>query len=280
VRDLPKHGKRVGIYIDTRRFQCRACNKTFYELLPDTDEKRMMTSRLVKWIGKQSVKRPFAHIAEEIGIDEKTVKNIFRDYVNEFEKIVRFETPNWMGIDEIHLIRPRCVISNIQNNTLIEILHNRDKRTLITYLNKLEGKDSVRYVSMDMWNPCKDAVRIVLHNSTIVIDTFHIVRMANADLESARESLREGLTDKQRGGLTHDRFVLLKRHRDLKPQEQLLVDVWRKKYPVLGEAYRLKEDFYSIYEASSVSDAKVRYQAWEASIPYEIHEYFQPIIRA
>ena len=31
VRDLPTHGKRVGLYIDTRRFQCRACAKTFYE---------------------------------------------------------------------------------------------------------------------------------------------------------------------------------------------------------------------------------------------------------
>ena len=44
VRDLPTHGKRVGLYIDTRRFQCRACAKTFYEELPKIDEKRAMTA--------------------------------------------------------------------------------------------------------------------------------------------------------------------------------------------------------------------------------------------
>mgnify|MGYP005821176147 CR=1 FL=1 len=75
IRDLPIHGKRVGIYVDTRRYHCRSCNKTFYERLSAVDGKRMMTSRLVEWMGEQSVKRPFAHIAEEIGVNEMMVKN-------------------------------------------------------------------------------------------------------------------------------------------------------------------------------------------------------------
>ena len=33
VKDLPMHGKRVGIYIDTRRYRCKSCLKTFYERL-------------------------------------------------------------------------------------------------------------------------------------------------------------------------------------------------------------------------------------------------------
>ena len=35
VKDLPMHGKRVGVYIVTKRFRCKACQKTFYETLPD-----------------------------------------------------------------------------------------------------------------------------------------------------------------------------------------------------------------------------------------------------
>ena len=56
---LKIHGRRVGIYVDTRRKQCRPCNKTCYERLPNGDGKRMMTSRLVEWVGKQSVKLMF-----------------------------------------------------------------------------------------------------------------------------------------------------------------------------------------------------------------------------
>jgi transposase-like protein len=88
------HGKRVGIYVDTRRYKCRACGKTFYERLPDADGKRAMTNRLVQWLGVQSIKRPFAHLAEEIGIHEVTVKNVFDDYVADLERTVKFETPN------------------------------------------------------------------------------------------------------------------------------------------------------------------------------------------
>ena len=49
-KDLPMHGKRVGIYIDTKRLRCQACGKTFSQALPLLAENRMMTDRLVKWI--------------------------------------------------------------------------------------------------------------------------------------------------------------------------------------------------------------------------------------
>lgn len=62
VKDLPMHGRRVGLYIDTRRYQCRGCGKTFYEPLPEIDEKRLMTKRLAQWMGKQVIKRTFASV--------------------------------------------------------------------------------------------------------------------------------------------------------------------------------------------------------------------------
>ena len=58
--------------------------------------------------------------------------------------------------------------------------------------------------------------------------------MANAALEKVRKSLREQLTPKQRRGLMHDRFALLKRERDLNDQERPLIDGWTKNNPELG----------------------------------------------
>lgn len=37
VKDLPIHGKRVGIYLNTRRMKCNECSKTFSERLPEVD---------------------------------------------------------------------------------------------------------------------------------------------------------------------------------------------------------------------------------------------------
>jgi transposase len=116
IRDLPTHCRRLAIYADTRRFRCAECGRTFMEPLPAVNTKREMTVRLVKWIGQQSLKGTFASIADDASLDEKAIRNIFRDYINELEAQFRLETPTWMGIDEIHLIKPRCVISNIRNN--------------------------------------------------------------------------------------------------------------------------------------------------------------------
>jgi len=150
IMDLPMHGKRVGIQVNRQRYKCRECGQTFYELLPQTDDKRGCTIRLREYIEKQSLKRTFVSLADEIGVDEKTIRNIFRDYVNKLEKSVRFKTPQWLGIDEIHIIKPRCVLANIQNNTIIDILPNRNKPTVIDYLQRLPNRQTVRYVAMDI----------------------------------------------------------------------------------------------------------------------------------
>ena len=279
-RDLPMHGRRVGIYVSIRRMQCRNCNKTFSEPLPDVDEKRDMTKRLVEWIGKQAVKRTFASIAEEVGVVEGTVRLVFKDYVSDLEKTIRFETPKWMGIDEIHLIKPRGVIANIQNNTIVELLPNRNKDTVIRYLHHLDGKDRIQYVAMDMWQPYRDACAAVIPQARIIIDKFHVLKMANEAMERVRKGLRERLTIKQKRGLMHDRFVLLKRARDLSDKESLALSGWVKNYDELGLAYRLKEAFFGIYDAKTPAEAQARYVDWKRQITPDVALAFRDLVRA
>ncbi|EQD69559.1 transposase, IS204/IS1001/IS1096/IS1165 family protein, partial [mine drainage metagenome] len=138
----------------------------------------------------------------------------------------------------------------------------------------------VQYVAMDMWRPYKDAVEAIMPHATIVIDKFHVVRMANDAMERVRKSCRESLTPKQRHGLMHDRFVMLKREHDLSDQEALLLSGWIKNYPELGLAYRLKEDFFKIYDAKSKADALARFAAWDRAVTHEVRDAFSDLIKA
>jgi transposase len=231
--DLPIHGKRVGLLIKRQRYRCRECNQTFWERLDHTiDEKRSCTKRLLSYIEKQSLKRTFVSISEDVGMDERTIRNIFGDYTNHLEKTISFETPNWLGIDEIHIIKPRCVITNIEERTLVNLLPNRNKETVITYLSRLPNKGHIQYVTMDMWQPYKDAVKATLPKATIIVDKFHVVRMANQSLETVRKQLREDLSPKQRRGLMHDRFILLKRHKELSETDKITLEIWTKNHPL------------------------------------------------
>jgi len=281
VMDVPMHGKRVGIYVQRKRYQCKTCESVFYERLPNKDKKRQATTRLVSFIERESLKRTFTSIADEVGLDEKTVRNIFRDYVNHLEETVRFEVPQWMGIDEIHIIRkPRCVISNIEHQTIVDVLINRNKTTVARYLTKLKGKDKVQYVAMDMWNPYRDAVNTVLPQARIVVDKFHVLRMANQALETIRKENRAELPPKTRRQLVHDRFVLLKRNHDLNDRERLILSGWTQNFPRLGQAYDLKEAFYSIYVCEDRITAQNTYYNWLGTIPHGLKHAFKPIITA
>jgi transposase len=281
VRDLPAQGKRVNLYIRAQRFRCEDCERTAFEPLPAIADGRRMTKRLVAWIGAQSLRHVFASIGEETGVDEKTVRNIFHDYVRDLEASTTFATPRWLGIDEIHVLkRPRCVLTNVETRTIIDMLSDRSKATVAQRLFRLRDKADVRFVAMDMWTPYRDAARAVLPKAKIVVDKFHVIRMANYGIEKVRKGLRESLAPKERRGLMHDRFVLLRRERNLDARSRFLLDSWMTLHPTLGAAYRLKESFYAIYEATSKADAEQRYDAWAASITPETAEAFRPLTTA
>ncbi|KRE36275.1 ISL3 family transposase [Paenibacillus sp. Soil724D2] len=279
--DLPINGKRVGLLIKRQRYRCRDCNRTFWERLDHTiDEKRRCTKRLLFYVVKQSLKRTFVSISDDVGLNEKTVRNIFRDYINRVKETLRFETPNWLGIDEIHLIKPRCVLTNMEEHTLLDVLPNRNKETVVDCLSRLTNRERIQYVTMDMWKPYKDAVRAVLPKAIIIVDKFPVLCMANQALETIRKQLKKGLSPKARRGLMNDRYILLKRHRELTEIDRILLDQWTNHYPSLGIAYNLKESFFDIWDSDSRHKAYLKYHDWKAKLPNELHAAFEPLTKS
>lgn len=50
------------------------------------DVNRSVTNRLIDWIQEASLEKTFTSVADDIGVDEKIVRNIFNDYVVELVK--------------------------------------------------------------------------------------------------------------------------------------------------------------------------------------------------
>lgn len=280
--DLPMHAKRVGLIINRQRYRCLECKETFFENLPDMDVSRSVTNRLIDWIKEASLEKTFTSVADEIGVNEKTVRNIFNDYVRELESKTDFRTPKWLGIDEIHLLKNyRCVITDVENKSVIDILRKRNKDVVIDYLSKLQDIDKIELVAMDMWTPYKSAVNLVIPNAKIVIDKFHVVKLANEALERIRKANRQNVSAKERRQLMRDRYVLLTRRKDLNDfDDQIKLQIWTDMFPLLGQAYELKEDFFDIYEAGSINEAYELYKNWLSNVPKELITYFEDLIKA
>lgn len=279
--DTPTHGKRTKIEIDRKRYRCQGCRKTFFELLPDIDAKRQVTARLVTYIEQRCLKQSFLSLGRDVGLDDKTIRNIFDDYLKRLKATVTFEVPEFLGIDEIKVVKQyRAVITNIGKNSLYDILPTRRQDALMRYFSQLPNRGRIRWVAMDMWKVYRNVVTTCLPQAQIVVDKFHIQRMANEALETIRKQIRKEVSTRQRLKLKDDRFLLLNRLHNLNPQEYETVKDWMDGFPKLGVAYALKEGFFSIWDAQSRVEAEQRYAAWKASVPTDLLPDFKPLLQA
>lgn len=282
IHDLPTHGKRVGILLTRARYRCQDCKQTFLQQVMEVDDGKQMTSRLARYVEQESLRRTFTSIADEVGLDEKTVRNLFAAYVERLDSSVVFETPTQMGMDEVHLLKkPRAVFTNLTERTIIGVLPERTKKVVLAHLKAMPDRERVKLVTMDMWKPYADSVRETMPQAAIVVDKFHVVRMASLAMEQVRKAQREALEPKARRKLMHDRFILLRRPKDLDDTQRATMAGWFEMFPKLAEAYRLKEAFYGLWDLPRKADALAAYEAWERSITdRELLTAFRPLLTA
>nr|WP_202622482.1 transposase [Heyndrickxia coagulans] len=78
------------------------------------------------------------------------------------EREYNFETPGWLGIEEIHIIRrPRLILTNVEKHTIYDIQQNLNKETVVQRLSEISDKHYIEYITIEMWQPYKDAVKTV-----------------------------------------------------------------------------------------------------------------------
>lgn len=281
IIDLPLRMMPTVITLTQKRYQCRACNKTFIQPNPDIDPKRRITNRCVEYIEKQALRQTFTRIANSIGIDEKTVRLIVGDYLQRVNGSYQIVAPDILGIDEIHLIKqPRAVFTDIGRRKLIDMLPNRNVDLVKHWLSNLPHKDQVKYVAIDMWRGYKTAVNAILPNAQVVIDKFHVVRMANQAVDTVRKQQQNKLSKAGRIGYKRGSYILRKRNHNLSDKQWLALDGWLKNEPVIERAYNAKESYYAIFEHELRRDAEAAYEAWKSELTGVVAKAFAPLVKA
>lgn len=262
-RDVPYHMKPTTLVVQRQRLRCKDCGKTQFQMLPHMDSKRMMTDRLRNYVREQSMKRTFTSIAEDTGTDEKTVRQVFSEYADELEQTHKVYTPEWLGIDEVHLTRQmRCVLTDVDRKKPLDILKDRNKPTVERWLLTYMDPKVVKVVTMDMHTAYRNAVQKVLPEAKIIVDKFHVERAANKALDTVRKATHKTIGEYQRKQLKHDRKIMLMRRDDLTDQQRFILGVWLDNFADLGKAYLLKEAFYDIYSFPTKYHAEMAYQVW------------------
>ena len=279
--DTPLYMEPVRLEIQRPRFRCESCGKMAMPELSFLDDKRRATKRLVDVIRQQCLSTTFRALAVQTGVAVNTVKNIAHDLIDELERTVRYETPVIMGIDEVNLAGGyRCVITNLATNNVFDMLEHRTQDHLKPFFKDLPDRDKVEWVCSDMWRPFKRSFAQYLPNAKLVIDKFHVVKMASEALEEERKKYQVQLSKEGRIHVKKSiRWLTLKRPGNLSPTEHKALAVVREQIPQLAVAYDFKESFFGIYDEPDKQKAQNAFEAWENSLPSEGLEAFKKLVK-
>lgn len=307
-RDLPILDDRVVLEVRVERFRCRGkkCKKVIVPGIPGLEPHWSMTSRCREWIRANCLRFTAQHIAEHIGCDERTVRTLTNDRINELNSKYQPRMPEWLGIDEVspsgRIDDSVLVFVDVEKRKPIDMGEDRKGETLKQWLKEVGKGDQPRGVTMDMCDYYRDAVREVCPEATVVADRFHIERIANKAIDRVRIDFGKKLPDaEKKSEVWKQNSRILRMHRFNIPQEgDSKNEVERKEkrlksklhnynnrndffkwldlYPKIKSAFLLKEHFCQIYLYHEQRETAERaLELWEACVPADLASAFKSV---
>ncbi len=277
-RDVPHGGRPTVLQMRRSRFICKVCNGTWMEKFPSLDGDRLMTLRLRQFIVKRCLKDTNYSVADDVGLDESTVRAVFKDFVGKMQRLDVRATPITLGIDEIHLNNVLCVLTDLDDNKVFDLLPSRAKSDLDPYFAALPNKERTEVVVADMWRPYHDLARTHFPGRPVVVDKFHVVRFAQKGMDEIRKKIGRSLRHDQKIRLKDERFLLLTREKSLTDEEWDRVRPWLKEFPDLRAAYETKERLSSLYDGEDRASADRLLTECVMKIPSHLDGYFEGLL--
>ena len=103
--DTTRDGKPSLIHYDLQKWRCRACGATKQEHLAWAEPGHGFTIKAANAVFDKAIRLSFSSVANEFGVQAKTVADIFTDRAKPAVAEIRRRTPRVLGLDEKYLWR-------------------------------------------------------------------------------------------------------------------------------------------------------------------------------
>ena len=197
LRDLSISSRDVYLVLSVRQFRCLTCGSCPTERPPFADANKSYTHRQARYVFAWCRTQSYAEVGAVAGMHAKTVERLVLDQCRQVERLAeRHAGLRRLGIDEQshrkgkkHFI---CVLTNLDTGTVVDLLPDRKKETLLAYFQGLgpEFCQQLTAVSCDLWAPYLAVAAACFPQATLVLDRFHVVQLLNRNLDAFRQRLR------------------------------------------------------------------------------------------
>lgn len=253
-RDAKLWGKEVWVALFKRRFRCRHCRKVFTEPDPACGSRRRTTRRLRQTVARRAREATVRSVAREEGVSEGLVE---RSWIEAHSMVSVPSRPHvFLGLDGFCVRRPGRMWTgmwDLESGKAVAVAPGERQVDVERMLERYAPRESVRAVTIDLWEPYRQALELVLPDAAIVADKFHVLALAGRALHEVQGERR------RRGNLAW----LLQRgaERLSQPERARLLEALSAD-PRLARAWGLKEALREVYRKSGQEQAAAALAIW------------------
>lgn len=263
-----------------RRWQCAdpGCGKgSWTETHPGIRPRAVLSERAREWAFRQvgAQGRTVAEVARELGVGWHTVMAAVVAFGTPLVEGLSLDGVSALGMDEhrwSHRPEGWAIGFCDLDGALIEVIEGRSGAGITGYLRTQPQhlRQRVEWVSIDPWQGYLRPVRRLLPNARIVVDHFHLIRLANQVVTEVRQRTQQHVTGHR--GRTGDPLYGIRRLL-LRGRERLEARHWARlqaafdhpdgdRWDEVASAWVAKELLRDLYAAPTPREAHRRLKAF------------------
>lgn len=284
VRDLPIAGRPVRLVWAKRLWRCAepACPaRTWSEEVDEIGPRAVLTERaraeICRRVGPEQ--HSVAQAVRDFGVSWHAAMAAVRDHGrSRVDHLARLGAPTAVGLDETSFLvataeHPTMLVTGIIDldaGRLVDVLPARSAVAVTDWLSSKPAPwlAGIRHVVIDPYQPYATAVTAGLPDARLVVDHFHVIRLANAALDEVRRRTQHTTTGhrgRKDDPLYRIRRRLLAGHERLSPAGFARVLAYLDAgdpHGEVGAAYLAKELLRESFTAADVFDGRRRLVAF------------------
>jgi transposase len=220
LRDLNLGAARVWINCRYRTVFCPTCGRHRVEDLGFFKPHQRVTLRLARYIYELCRELPIQAVADHLGLDWKTVKQIDHSFLETDFGQTDYTGLRILAVDEIAVRKGHrylTVVIDYETGRVVWVGRDRKAETLKAFFAGMNAaqKQALQAIAVDMWAPYLQAVREVVPHVKIVFDLFHVVQEFNRVIDLVRLSEFHRAAGADREVFKGSKYLLLANRRTI-----------------------------------------------------------------
>jgi len=253
-RDAKLWKKPAWLALWKRRFRCRNCRKVFTEPDPACGARRRTTARLRETVAGWASEATVRAVARVEGVSEGLVE---RSWVEKISVVGLPGRPHvFLGLDGFCVKKPGRMWTgmwDLETKDSVAFISGERLVDVQRMLERHAARESVRAVAIDLAEPLRQAVELVLPDAAIVADKFHVIALSGRALHEVHGEKR------RRGSIA---WLLQRGVERLSQTERERVVEALTKDPELARAWSLKEGLRGLYKKRRQEEAATALDNW------------------